>query len=113
TSADHSWRGRPGHAGQLLWRACCASWVLFGAWFLLVFFLNDSFGGASPSGSDVAGGERATNSALWLVTTGAIFLLGAFYTVAMYVKDSRTLRWHWAAFLGFLRISVYAILCFV
>ena len=112
TSADHSWRGRPGHAGQLLWRACVASWVLFGAWFLVVFFLNDSFGGTAHSGS-VDAGDRTSNIAKWLVLTGAIFLLGAFYTIAMYVKDSRTLRWHWAAFLGFLRISVYAILCFV
>src|SRR5947209_2805619 len=112
TSADHSWRGRPGPAGQRLWAACVASWVLFGAWFLLVFFLNDSFGTVSK-GSEVSAGDRATNTALWLVITGAVFALGAFYTIAMYVKDSRSLRWHWAALLGFLRISVYAILCAV
>jgi hypothetical protein len=113
TSSDHSWRGRPGPMGQLLWRACVASWSCFGAWLLLVFFLNDSFGGASPAAGDVSGGQRAANSALWLVLTGAVFLLGAVYTIAMYVKDSRSLRWHWAAFLALLRVSVYAILCFV
>lgn len=114
TSADHSWRGRPGAAGQRLWRACIASWVGFGLWFLLVFFLNDSFGGTARTGAgEVETGSRNVNSALWLITTGAAFLLGAAYTIAMYVKDSRSLRWHWAAFLGFLRITVYAILCFI
>ena len=114
TSSDHSWRGRPKHLGQLLWRACVTSWILFGLWFLLVFFLNDSFGGAATSGGgDVAAGDRTSNSAKWIVLTGALFLLGASFTIAMYVKDSRSLRWHWAAFLGALRISVYAILCFV
>lgn len=114
TSADHSWRGRPGHLGQLLWRACVTSWVLFGIWFLLVFFLNDSFGSAAKSaGGDVAAGERSSNTALWLVLTGGVFLLGLFYVVAMYVKDSRTLRWHWCTFLALCRITVYAILAFV
>ncbi|HEY2911220.1 MAG TPA: hypothetical protein VGI99_13300 [Gemmataceae bacterium] len=114
TSADHSWRGRPGIAGQRFWRACIASWIGFGLCFLVVFFLNDSFGGTARTGSsDVETGDRTTNSALWLVTTGLAFLLGAAYTVAMYVKDSRSLRWHWAAFLGLLRIAVYAILCFI
>jgi hypothetical protein len=112
TSADHSWRGRPGPMGQLLWRGCVASWVLFGTWFLLVFFLNDSFGGPAKTG-DVAAGDRAANTAFWLIFTGAFFLLGTAYTIAMYVKDSRSLRWHWAAFLGLCRISVYALLCFV
>jgi len=114
TSADHSWRGRPGHMGQLLWRACVTSWVLFGLFFLLVFFLNDSFGGGTKaSGGDVAANEKSANTALWLVLTGGIFLLGAFYTVAMYVKDSRTLKWPVAAFLALCRITVYAILAFV
>lgn len=114
TSADHSWRGRPAHLGQLLWRACVTSWVLFGIWFLLVFFLNDSFGGAAKAGGgDVAANERSSNTALWLVLTGGIFLLGIFYVGAMYVKDSRTLRWHWCTFLALCRITVYAILAFV
>jgi hypothetical protein len=112
TSADHSWRGRPGHAGQLLWRACVASWVLFGAWFLLVFFLNDSFGKVpSAGGSDVAAADRTTNTVLWLVFVGAVLALGIVYTIAMYVKDTRSIRWHWAAFLALLRIGVYAIVC--
>src|SRR5690348_13309874 len=59
TSRDPHWHGRPGHAGQLLWRACVASWVLFGVWFLLVFFLNDSFGSAPSAGSEVTGANRA------------------------------------------------------
>jgi hypothetical protein len=114
TSADHSWRGRPGPLGQLLWRACVTSWVVFGIFFLFVFFLNDSFGGgAKASAGDVAANQRSSNSVLWIVLTGGVFLLGAFYTVAMYVKDSRTLRWYWAAFLGLCRITVYALLALV
>ncbi len=114
TSSDHSWRGRPGHAGQLLWRACVTSWVVFGIVFLVVFFLNDSFGTTSRASSgEVAANERSSNTALWLVLTGSIFLLGVVFTIAMYVKDSRTLRWYWCAFLGFCRITVYALLCFV
>ena len=108
TSADPGWRGRPGAAGRLLWRACVASWVAFALCFLAVFFLNDSF---PKSGSEVGGGTKATNTALWLGLTGAAFALGAFYTVAMYVKDSRTIRWYAAAFLALLRITVYAVLC--
>ena len=114
TSADHSWRNRPGHLGQLLWRACVTSWVLFGLLFLVVFFLNDSFGGGSKaSGGDVAADRKSANTALWLVLTGGVFLLGAGFTVAMYVKDSRSLKWPVAAFLALCRITVYALLAFV
>src|SRR5688572_2184905 len=72
TSADHSWRGRPGHAGQLLWRACVASWVAFGAWFLLVFFLNDTFARSPGGGSEVTSANKQTNTALWIGFVGAV-----------------------------------------
>ncbi|MDB5312305.1 MAG: hypothetical protein JWO38_6507 [Gemmataceae bacterium] len=113
TSADPSWRGRPGRIGQLLWGACVASWVLFGAWFLLVFFLNDTYPNASPSGSEMKAANRPENTALWVGFVGAVFALGVAYTVAMYVKDSRTVRWYWAAPLAALRVTVYAVLCVV
>ena len=113
TSADHAWRGRPGPAGRKLWQACVASWVAFAAWVLVVFFLNDSFPTAGQTGSEVSSANKETNTALWLAFTGLVFVAGAAFTVAMYVKDSRTVRWYVAAFLAALRIAVYAILCVV
>jgi hypothetical protein len=112
TSADHSWRGRPGPAGRMLWTAFLTSWILFGLWFLLVFFLNDTYP-KPPSGAEITSANRTTNSALWIGFIGSIFVLGVAYTIAMYVKDSRSVRWYWAAPLAGLRISVYAILCLV
>src|SRR4051812_41297536 len=73
TSADHSWRGRPGPAGKALWSACVASWVLFGAWFLVVFFLNDTFSKSSGSGTgEVAAADRTTNAVLWIGFLAAV-----------------------------------------
>ncbi|MBX9623292.1 MAG: hypothetical protein K2X82_05720 [Gemmataceae bacterium] len=114
TSPDPAWRHRPGRAGKALWSACVTVWVLFGLCVLAVFFLNDTLP-RSPGASagEVAAADRPTNTALWLGFTAAIFLLGSAYTAAMYVKDSRTVRWYWASLLAGLRISVYAILCCV
>jgi hypothetical protein len=113
TSADPHWRGRPGPAGQRLWAACVASWVAFGIWFLLVFFLNDTYPKSTGYGGDVAATKRTTNNVLWFVFVGAAFALGVAFTIAMYVKDSRTARWYWSSLLATLRIIVYFALCVV
>lgn len=113
TSTNPAWHSRPGHAGRRLWGACVASWVGFGLWFLLVFFLNDSFPKAGSPGGEMAARSHVMNSTLWVGCTVAVFLLGAAYTIAMYLKDSRSVRWYWAAPLALLRITVYALLCVV
>lgn len=54
-----------------------------------------------------------SNATLWYVFTGGLFAVGAAFVVAMYLRDARTVRWYWAGVLALLRITVYAILCFV
>ncbi|MCE9568128.1 MAG: hypothetical protein K8U57_39500 [Planctomycetes bacterium] len=54
-----------------------------------------------------------TNALSWYIFTAAIFIVGAVYVALMYKKDNRTVRWYWAVKLAILRISVYALLCFV
>jgi hypothetical protein len=80
-------------------------------WMLIAFALRDAeqINAATPSLSAFA----VSNNALWFGFVGVIFALGTAYAILMYVQDSRSLRWFWAAKLALLRISVYAILCFV
>ena len=111
TSSNPDWHSRPGRAGRALWAASVASWVLFGLWFLVVFFLNDSYQTTARSGAELKTASRQQNTALWLGFVGVVFALGVVFTIAMYVKDSRTVRWYGAAPLALLRIAVYAILC--
>lgn len=113
TSADPTWRQRPGKAGQLLWRACVAAWVGFGLVLLGVFFVNDSFPSAGNFAAEVAAGRRQQNSILWLAFTGGVFAVGTAYVVAMYLKDRRGTRWYFAAALAAVRVGVYAVLCAV
>ena len=54
-----------------------------------------------------------SNDAMWYSFVAGIFTLGCAFVVLMYIKDSKSIRWFWAAKLAILRIAVYAILCFV
>jgi hypothetical protein len=50
---------------------------------------------------------------MWLVILGVVLAAALFYVVWMYVKDSHGVGPLWASLLGFLRLSVYAILATV
>ncbi|MBA4189634.1 MAG: hypothetical protein C0467_16740 [Planctomycetaceae bacterium] len=54
-----------------------------------------------------------SNAQYWYVFTAGIFVIGAVYVALMYAKDSKTVKWYWAVKLAILRITVYALLCFV
>ena len=49
----------------------------------------------------------------WLVVLVPVVLVAMFYVVLMYIRDSRSVHWLWAIFLGMLRTSVYLILAVV
>ena len=49
----------------------------------------------------------------WWVILVPLFLVAIIYVVLMYLKDAQTVAPGWAAFLGLLRSTVYAILAFV
>lgn len=97
-------------AWVLSWAVTLSVAVLL-CWVLVAFFIRDSeqIKEPTPSLSTFA----ASNAALWYGFVAAVFGLGAMYVVFMYIKDSRSIRWFWAAKLAALRIAVYAILCFV
>src|SRR4051812_19629897 len=52
-------------------------------------------------------------SYLWLWVLGIILAFAVFYVCWMYRKDARGIGPCWAALLGFLRLSVYAIIALV
>jgi len=105
--------GRPGSAVRHTWTACVLAWVAFGLVLLGVFFVNDSFPSAGNFAAEVAAGKKQQNSVLWLAFTGAVFVLGSGYALAMYNKDRAGTRWYYAAALAAVRVSVYAVLCLV
>lgn len=80
-------------------------------WVLIRFYTReaDAAKGPSEAGSTVGTG----NDVKWYTFTGIVFALGAVFVALMYVKDTKTVRWFWAAPLALLRMTVYAILCFV
>ncbi len=53
------------------------------------------------------------NPIWWLIILGVVLAFALFYVVWMYTKDARGIGPYWAALLGFLRLSVYAILTLV
>jgi hypothetical protein len=50
---------------------------------------------------------------LWVLALVVVLALGIAYVVAMYVKDSRSVHWAFAVFLGMLRCMVYGVLAMV
>lgn len=59
-------------------------------------------------GWQVAG--RELSGRLWLAVLVPVLLLGLLYVIWMYRRDSQTIRWPWAVFLGLCRSAVYLIL---
>jgi hypothetical protein len=108
-------KGHP-HAKQdpvtrrLGWIAGLTTALLIG-WVLLAFYHRDSE--QVKSGGIPQSALAASNTALWYAFVGTVFGLGSFFVVLMYIKDSKSVRWYYAALLATLRICVYGILCFV
>src|SRR5581483_1778277 len=94
-----------------LWWAACLSVIALVVTVLVRFYVADTrqMEAATPALSAFAG----SNTVLWYAFVGTVFGLGTVYVVLMYIKDSRSVRWYWAANLAILRICVYAVLCFV
>jgi hypothetical protein len=53
---------------------------------------------------------REVDGRWWLLILAAVLFVGLAFVAWMYVKDSRTIRWYWAAPLALLRITVYLLL---
>src|SRR5262245_18032891 len=49
----------------------------------------------------------------WFAILIPVLLVGLFYVVWMYIRDSKAVGWYWATFLGLLRCTVYALLAVV
>src|SRR5262245_15799159 len=50
---------------------------------------------------------------LWVAGLTVVLLAGLAYVVWMYVRDSQSIAWYWAAALGATRSLVYGILAFI
>ena len=59
------------------------------------------------------GGHEYDPQVFWPAVLVAVLAVALLYVVWMYKRDSRTVGWKWATFLGVLRCSVYAILAWV
>src|SRR5207248_7349424 len=58
-------------------------------------------------------GGREYDARLWLAVLIPVLILGLVYVVWMYSRDSRTVGWAWASFLGLLRSAVYFLLAWI
>lgn len=58
-------------------------------------------------------GGKEVDARLWLLILIPVLLAAGVYVVWMYIRDSRTVGWRWASFLGALRLSVYFVLAWV
>ena len=80
-------------------------------WTLVAFYKADT--ATTKSGTTTLSSLAESNERMWYIFTGCVLGLGAVFVVLMYIRDARSVRWYWAAKLSLLRITVYALLCFV
>lgn len=59
------------------------------------------------------GGKEYDPEVVWISVLVGVLAVAFVYVVWMYRRDSRTVGWKWAVFLGTLRCSVYALLAWV
>jgi hypothetical protein len=103
--------GKPDSTETWLWWGAFLSVATFVLWTLVAFYHRDSEQvKAGPASLSETG---TTNDAMWYSFVAAVFAAGSVFVVWMYIKDSKSIRWFWAAKLAILRIAVYGILCFV
>ncbi len=92
------------------WGAIGAT-VLLAGWVLVAFYKADTV--TTKAGSTNLSALAESNATMWYTFVGVVFGHGTLFVVLMYIRDARSVRWYWAGFLAVLRITVYAILCFV
>ena len=103
--------GKPDSNEGWLWWGAFLFIAAVVIWTLVEFNHRDSEQvNAGPASLSELG---TSNDAMWYSFVAAVFGLGCVFVVLMYIKDSKSIRWFWAAKLAILRITVYAILCFV
>jgi hypothetical protein len=102
---------KPDATQYWLWWAAFGTIAALVLWVLVAFYHRDA--AQVKVGSAPVSALGATNDAMWFTFVGAVFGLGCLFVVLMYIKDSKSIRWFWAVKLALLRITVYAILCFV
>lgn len=94
-----------------LGRAAWATGLVLVAWVLVAYYARDA---AERKGETDALAEFGSgNSVKWYTFTAGVFALGTAFAVWMYARDTKTIRWYFAAPLAALRVTVYALLCFV
>jgi hypothetical protein len=102
--------GKPTDAARWLWWGAFLSVAALLVWTLVAFYQSDKK--QTEGGSTPLSALGTSNDAMWYAFVIGLFTLGCVFVVAMYVKDSKSVRWYWAVKLATLRIAVYAILCF-
>jgi hypothetical protein len=96
--------------------AAALRWVMWGvllafvAWVLVAFYNRDT---DQSRTSEAVSALGSGNAAKWYSFTIGVFVVGCVLVAFMYVKDTKSVRWYFAAPLALLRMTVYAILCFV
>ena len=103
--------GKPDATEGWLWWGAFLSIAAVVIWTLVAFNHRDTE--QVKSGPASLSEFGTSNDAMWYSFVAAVFGLGCVFVVLMYIKDSKSIRWFWAAKLAILRITVYAILCFV
>lgn len=104
----------PGHKDPTAWWLKTGMWVAllaFVGWGLYAYYTRDT-DPARTSGESVAA-VGSNNAIKWYVFTIGLFCIGCVFVALMYLKDTKTVHWYFAIPLALLRITVYAILCFV
>lgn len=117
-AASHRAKVRAGRAqrrdpvGGRLKLAAGLLWFVTGCLVLTALFQNDTYSppAASGPGAGTVGGR--SDRVLWSLFTGGVFVLGSAFTIALYVRDMRTVKWYWGGALALCRITVYGLLCF-
>jgi len=103
--------GKTTSTGRRLWWGAFISVTALVIWTLVAFYQRDSE--QMKTGPASLSELGTSNEAMWYSFVAAVFAVGCVFVVLMYLKDSKSIRWFWAAKLAILRIAVYAILCFV
>ncbi|VTR94913.1 Hypothetical conserved protein OS=uncultured planctomycete GN=HGMM_F48A06C24 PE=4 SV=1 [Gemmata massiliana] len=105
---------QPGAKDPLAARLRLGFWLaLIGYVAVGMYFYNIRDSEPSKGTGDTLATTGTGNVVKWYALTIGLFALGTVFVALMYVRDSRTVRWYFAAPLALLRITVYAILALV
>jgi hypothetical protein len=94
-----------------LGRAAAGGVAALVAWVLVAYYVRDA--GQPTAETDALTAIGSSNEVKWYAFTIGVFALGTAFAVWMYARDTKTVSWYFAVPLALLRVTVYAILCFV